>query len=69
VDDDLVLRLAQDQADVIGHFDDARRFVEVTLDDAEEIVALGRGQLGHADHFAALGGDGSGGRLSHRARV
>ena len=42
--DDLVLRLAQDRADVVGEIDRPRRRVEVVLDDLEELV-LGRARL------------------------
>src|SRR5450755_810873 len=39
VDDDLVLRLAQNAADVLRHLDDFCRVIEVALDDFEEFVA------------------------------
>ena len=46
VDDDLVLRLAQDEADVVGQADDRRRAIEVVLNDFEEFVLAGGCTLG-----------------------
>ena len=47
MDDDLVLRLTQDEPHVLGHLDDLRRFIEIVANDAKEIVAVGGRGLAH----------------------